>query len=280
VDYQLSDKQSLFVRNMLVKQITAAPFSLNPANVLAANSVGMDNQFDGFALGDTYLLSANKVNALRLYLNRISTVDPPINIPACGSACPKALGINAYSYTPNYVPMVPVTGTFTLGMAAGSEYAFLCSTAFAANDAFRIVHGSHQFAFGGFFTRSMDWSVQNQYSGALYQVTGLGLADFLLGNASTLRQANPNPLNVSQNFFGLYAQDTWKITPKLTMNYGVNWNPFFGQKFQQGDVYSFSLAGFYAGATSKVVQGGAPGHLQPAPWLAQCSEKGRLPRQA
>src|SRR5712691_4405887 len=163
--------------------------------------------------------------------------------------------------------MVPVTGAFTLGMATGSEYTFLYSTALGANDASPTRHGSHQFSFGGCFTRSIDWSVQNQYSGALYQVTGqvtgLGLADFLLGNVSTIRQANPNPLNVSQNFFGLYAQDTWKITPKLTMNYGVNWNPFFGQKFQQGDVYSFSLTNFYAGATSKVVQGATPGFTFP-----------------
>jgi hypothetical protein len=267
VDYQLSDKQSLFVRNMLVKQITAAPYSLNPANLLTANGVGMDNQFDGFALGHTYLLSPNKVNALRLYLNRITTIDPPIVIPACGAACPKAVGVNAYSYTPNYVPMIPVTGAFTLGMAAGSEATFLYSTAFGANDDFRIVHGSHQFGFGGFFTRSLDWSVQNQYSGALYQVTGqvtgLSLSDFLLGNVSTLRQANPNPLNVSQDFLGLYTQDTWKISRKLTMTYGINWNPFFGQKFKQGDVYSFSLASFNAGVTSKVVQGAAPGFTFP-----------------
>ncbi len=48
-------------------------------------------------------------------------------------------------------------------------------------------------------------------------------------------------MNLSQNFVGLYAQDTWKINQKLTLNYGINWDPFLGMAFQQGDLYNFNL---------------------------------------
>ena len=92
---------------------------------------------------------------------------------------------------------------------------------------------------------------------------GLGMADFMLGIVSQNRQANPNPLNLAQNFVGLYAQDTWKVTNKLTLNYGVNWDPFLGMAFQQGDVYNFSLANYYAGTTSKAVSGAPPGFTFP-----------------
>ncbi len=60
-----------------------------------------------------------------------------------------------------------------------------------------------------------------------------------------------------------YVQDTWKITPRLTLNYGLNWQPFFGVSFPQGDVYTFSLSNFYAGIHSTVIPNAPPGLLYP-----------------
>jgi hypothetical protein len=261
VDYQVSDKQSLFIRNVLVKQLDATPYTLNPTNVLSATGIGANDQFDGFTLGDTYLLSATKVNAVRLYLNRISAIDPAINMFG-----PSSVGISQYTYTPNYLT-IPVTGAFSLGGGNYNQDSFAYTTAFGANDTFSWVHGSHQFSFGGFFTRSIEWSVAQAFSGGYNLITGAttgtGLSDFLLGDVSLFKQANPNPLNLSQNFVGLHAGDAWKITPRLTVTYGVNWDPFFGQSFQQGDLYNFSLANYYAGVTSKVVSGAPPGFTFP-----------------
>jgi len=260
VDYQLSDRQSLFARYMLSKQIIAVPYSLAPSDVLTAGGVGANDQFQGFTIGDTFLVSATKVNSARLYLNRISAI-----IPGAHMFGPENVGINAYTYQPNYLT-IPVSGAFSLGSGNFSENSFAYTTAFGFNDDFRIVHGSHQFAFGGFITRSIEWSVAQAWSGGSYTIgntTGLGLADFMLGIVSQDRQANPNPLNLAQNFVGLYAQDTWKITNKLTLNYGLNWDPFLGMNFQQGDVYNFSLANYYAGTTSKVVAGAPPGFTFP-----------------
>ena len=77
---------------------------------------------------------------------------------------------------------------------------------------------------------------------------------------SQLRQANPNPLNLAQNFVSLYAQDIWKITHRLTAELTASIGiPFSAWRFQQDDVYNFSLAGFYAGTKSKVVAGAPPG---------------------
>ena len=48
------------------------------------------------------------------------------------------------------------------------------------------------------------------------------LADFLVGQvAVTFIQAAPNTLDMQQWYFGLYAQDTWKLSPKATLNYGA-----------------------------------------------------------
>lgn len=60
---------------------------------------------------------------------------------------------------------------------------------------------------------------------------GLGLATFLLGdvsffarNVSTVRDAGER-----QNRWYFYGQDTWRATPKLTLNLGLRWEMYFPQ---------------------------------------------------
>ena len=78
-----------------------------------------------------------------------------------------------------------------------------------------MVRGNHQFGFGGYYLRggastvSNSWAVGSQvFTG---QFTGTAMGDFLTGRTGAYRQANPNPLNVEQNFAGAYVQDAWRI---------------------------------------------------------------------
>jgi hypothetical protein len=167
---------------------------------------------------------------------------------------------------PTYLSM-PVSSGFTLGSIAGGPDPFGHSSNFGFNDDLSIVRGAHQFAFGANVMRSILWTLSNTFANPVITIngaaTGAGLADFLLGNVSQIRQANPNPINIYQNFFGVYAQDTWKLTPKLTMTYGFRWEPFFAMQFKQKDVYSFNLARFYAGQRSTVIPNAPPGFTYP-----------------
>jgi hypothetical protein len=261
VDYQLSQRQTLFARYMLTKQQTAVPYDLTPNDVLTAGGFGGDDQFNSLVIGDTYLLSSTMVNSFRLSGNRIRAIKPGANMFGPGD-----VGINAYTYQPHYLT-IPVTGGFSLGSGNFSENSFAYTTVFGFNDDLTLVRGAHQFAFGGNYLRSIEWSVAQAWSGGSYTisggVTGLGMADFFVGAVSQLRQANPNPLNLNQNFVGLYAQDTWKLTPKLTLTYGVNWAPFLAMSFPQGDVYNFSLSGFRASQRSTVIPNAPPGFTYP-----------------
>ena len=248
VDYQLSDKHSLFARYMLEKDLIAVPYSLAPQNVLTSSGVGANDTYNSVTLGDTYLLSGSVVNSLRLHMNRVSAYSPGPDVFG-----PAAAGIPMYTYLPNYLP-ISVSGAFSTG---GYSYdAFTHVTSFGVNDDFTMIRGSHQFAFGGFFTHAIEWHVGNSFAGGFFTMgatTGLGLADFMLGQVSQFRQANPNPSNLNQNFSALYAGDTWKITHKLTMTYGVTWEPFFSFTFPQADIFNFSLGSFDAGQRSTVI---------------------------
>lgn len=58
---------------------------------------------------------------------------------------------------------------------------------------------------------------------------GLGLATFLLGHASKLerRLLTKTDAGVRQRRWYFYGQDTWHISPKLALNYGLRWEIYF-----------------------------------------------------
>ena len=65
--------------------------------------------------------------------------------------------------------------------------------------------------------------------------TGLGMADFLTGRLAGLEHARPGVLDMTQNYLGLYAQDTWRVGTRVTSNGGIRWEPFFGRTSRTGD---------------------------------------------
>ena len=92
-----------------------------------------------------------------------------------------------------------------------------------------IVRGNHQFGLGGSVAWWKSLSQANVRSPGQFtfngSLTGLPLADFLSGRLQSLIQATPNSLDMQQFYMGLYAQDTWKVSPKVTFNYGLRWEP-------------------------------------------------------
>lgn len=60
---------------------------------------------------------------------------------------------------------------------------------------------------------------------------GLGLASFLLGDVGSFGRYVSNSTNAAERQKRLftYIQDTWRITPKLTLNYGLRWEIYFPQ---------------------------------------------------
>src|SRR5204862_230800 len=63
---------------------------------------------------------------------------------------------------------------------------------------------------------------QNQaVSGA---TVGFPYASFLLGAVSSVRIAPPNTIRLGKHQLGFFAQDTWKVTRKLTLDYGLRYD--------------------------------------------------------
>jgi outer membrane receptor protein involved in Fe transport len=47
-----------------------------------------------------------------------------------------------------------------------------------------------------------------------------------------------------QLYEGLYAQDAWRATDRITVNAGLRWEPFTGQNVTQGSVTNFNEDNF------------------------------------
>src|SRR5207249_6417409 len=85
---------------------------------------------------------------------------------------------------------------------------------------------------------------------------GLSLGSFLLGqvNSFTRYVSNSTEAAERQRRLFSYIQDTWRITPKLTLNYGLRWEIYFPQYVNGKD-----NGGFQSLATGEVLVTGENG---------------------
>ena len=58
----------------------------------------------------------------------------------------------------------------------------------------------------------------------LGQTTGFGYGSFLLGQVNNVTINNPVDPRLGKNQTGVYAEDSWKVTPKMTFDYGIRYD--------------------------------------------------------
>src|SRR5580704_5765554 len=64
--------------------------------------------------------------------------------------------------------------------------------------------------------------------------SGFGYASFFLGAANTVSTAAPADVRLGTHSFAIYIQDSWKLTRKLTFDYGLRWDYAILWKEQYG----------------------------------------------
>jgi hypothetical protein len=85
--------------------------------------------------------------------------------------------------------------------------------------------------------------------------TGFGYASFLLGDFNSTTQTPQENYRQGHTEWSLFVQDSWKVTRKLTVDYGLRWDLGTPVKEQYGRVGQFdpntpnSVAGGHLGAT-------------------------------
>ena len=260
IDYQKSAKHSFIVRYMLTTDNRTIPYEAADNNPLVTTLPGSDDRAHNFTFGHTWVMNSTMVNSFRLLGN-----DVYANKPGPSFFGAPDVGINAYTYVPGYIRLI-VNNAFNLGSGSFNSNTYSKVQNAGASDDFTIVRGAHQFGFGGHYLWTKSDSVANAWSVGGYtftgQFTGNAMADFFTGRIGQHRQANPNPVRVTQPVSAAYAQDAWKLD-RVTLNYGVVWNPFLPLNFYDADVYNFSIDAFNKGVRSQVMKNAPPGFSYP-----------------
>jgi hypothetical protein len=201
------------------------------------------------------------VNALRLVFNRtsINRGSPPFFDPV-------DLGVrNFHSYVDGEM-VATVTGGFNISAGTATTGVFSTNSYQVADD-FSLVKGGHQLGFGASFAYWKSFQQSHARSGGNWtfngQTTGRGLADFLIGAVSGMEHGVPNLLHMDMFYTGLYAQDSWRTGDRVTVNYGLRWEPFLGQQMLYGGADNFDHDRFLSGQKSTVFLNAPAGFTYP-----------------
>ena len=158
-----------------------------------------------------------------------------------------------------------MTGGFTL-MGQTQAVGLFDTNSYQANDDLTLVKGNHQLAVGASVAYwKMDF-VTHARSGGGYtfngQIFGLGMADFLMGRVQQLEHGGPVYLPMDMWYLGTYVQDTWRASSRVTINAGVRWEPYFGQRVLRDHApINFSLDNFRNDVRSTIFRNAPAGPL-------------------
>ena len=111
-----------------------------------------------------------------------------------------------------------------------------------------MVRGNHQFGIGGNVQYWQgDYTSTSRANGNWIfdgRATGLGLADLMVGRVTSVEHGGLGKLPVNSWYVGGYAQDSWRVSSRVTINGGVRWEPFFGQNVENGVISVFDMENF------------------------------------
>jgi hypothetical protein len=241
------------------------PMAQGGANVPGFNALYLGRaQF--LNLGDTKTVTPTAVNEFHFsYLRNAVDLGKPVGGVGVSLA---SQGFEVGQGTPGIVPLSLKTegvesvgfNSYTIGTNT-NELNEIGNT-FQWIDNFSKVMGTHTIKFGGeFHYDQVNVNAIAQFNGSFLffgTETGSDFADFLLGIPSQYNQSQLQAFYGRNKYTGLYAQDGWRATRGLTLNYGLRWDriePWY-EKYNQ-------IATFVPGEQSVVFPGAPAGILYP-----------------
>ncbi|HEV2383236.1 MAG TPA: carboxypeptidase-like regulatory domain-containing protein [Terriglobia bacterium] len=207
------------------------------------------NQFHAqqYALSWNHIFNGTTLNEARFGYFRFNfnAVNPvnPINPNSYGFT-----GINPQNSAAASIPVMAVTGLFTLGFSEFGPQPRLENT-YQAIDNFSKVIGRHAFKAGFTMDRFEVYNPFYAFLSGFYNFAGTGPystgtpgADFLLGQPDQFVQENGSIINARSREYYSYVQDEFKMRPNMTLTYGTGWDietPYENLYYSGRDVNAF-----------------------------------------
>ncbi len=163
------------------------------------------------------------------------------------------------------VPQLAVSGFFTLGGTNNGPQPRIDST-YQVEDNFSKVFGHHTLKFGWDGRRFNVWNIFDASNSGAYAFnntdsaygTGDPSLDLLLGIPATYSQGTGSIIQAQAFLNYIYAQDAWKVSDQLTVNYGLGYS--LDTPMQNHQFAGIGVSCFILGETSTIFPG-APENL-------------------
>ena len=257
-DHRINDKQNLSFYYYFDDHHVVSPFAqfqAAGANVPGFGSI-TNERFQQWNLSHTWTINNTTVNEFRFNYNREAqrTFQHPVFTSLLQDACPPApswltnvLGpvpcfsdgtpTNSLGIHPNLgaaregIPFVQVSGGFTIGNNGEGELPQV-GNSFQWSDNLTKVKGNHTLKFGGDvrrqrFDQTLFFDVNGEFfvdgTSTNSPIGDTVFSDYLLGFPGSYGQGSAQVENVRNTGLYLFAQDSWKVKPNLTLNYGLRW---------------------------------------------------------
>ena len=258
IDHRINNSQNLSFYYYFNDDHQISPFAVFEAagaNVPGFGSI-VNERFQQWNISHTWTISNSTVNEFRFNFNREAqgTFQHPTFTTTVQNSCPPAptwltdvtgpvpcfsdgtpentLGIHP-NLGPKHegLPFIQLSGGFTIGNNGEGELPQV-GNSLQWSDTISKVVGKHSLKLGGDIRRQrFDQTLYFDVNGEFF-VDGTStnttagdttFSDYLLGLPGSYGQGSAQVEHVRSTGLYLFAQDSWKIKPNLTLNYGLRW---------------------------------------------------------
>jgi len=193
----------------------------------------------------THIFTPTLVNELRVTYLRRKFIDQR---PGLGTNPAAAIGLTGVS--DQAFPAFTIPGYASLGGAAVSRF----QTPILDKQVLESVswsHRAHAMKLGVEFRAGANDEIRDRGSSGSLTFsplitsdlgaanTGNALASFMLGQVNSATLQNSDLIRTRASYWALYAQDDWRLTDKLTLNYGVRWEAELPRREADNKMNSF-----------------------------------------
>jgi Carboxypeptidase regulatory-like domain/TonB dependent receptor len=260
LDHRLTNNQNLSVYYYFDDHHVVSPFAqfqAAGANIPGFGSI-TDERFQQYNISHSWTINNTTINEFRFNYNREAqrTFQHPVFTTTVQNSCPPApqwlidgtggnpipcfsdgtpqntLGIHP-NLGPQHegLPFIQVNGGFTIGNNGEGELPQV-GNSFQWSDSLSKIVGNHSLKFGADvrrqrFDQTLFFDVNGEFfvdqTSTNSTLGDTALSDYMLGLPGGYGQGAANREDVRSTGFYLFAQDSWKIKPNLTLNYGLRW---------------------------------------------------------
>jgi hypothetical protein len=190
-----------------------------------------------WVLANTRVFSSSKVNEFRfgynsMYNNVSQELAGVLNVNEKIGTAVKVTDPNSWG-----VPNISLSGSTLSSFGNDANGPFtIDDKVYQFVDNFSWIRGKHSFRFGGEYRYNQFLQIGNEFARARFTANGsftgngntlsggYNGADFMLGALSVVESAVALAKSDFRNSeWGVYIDDTYKVTPKLTINWGLRW---------------------------------------------------------